>query len=252
MAKKAKPKKASVKKAKASEDNSRILVISDMQMPFHHKDAFDFLEAVAAKYKPTRIVNIGDIQDYYCLNAWGTDPDAISANEEITLMLEGVQRLAKMFPVMDVLNSNHADRIYRAAIRAGIPKHFIKGYHAQMGCPDTWKFHDELLIDGVLYTHGDEGGAGGANASLKRMMHYGRSSVAGHLHTQANIVYFANREKLMFGMQVGSLVDREALAFTYCKKALKKPILTVGLVLDGLPMLIPMHLDSEGRWTGKL
>lgn len=231
--------------------NRRILVISDMQMPFHHKDAFAFLAYVKRKYKPTRVVNIGDITDSYCLNAWGIDPDSISASDEIRQMQSGVKRLAKMFPKMDVLTSNHDLRIYRAARRAGIPSHFIKDYYDWMGCPNTWKFHDELMIDDIMFSHGDEGGAGGMNASMKRIMHYGRSSVAGHLHTQANIVYLANREKLLFGMQVGSLIDREAMAFAYAKKSLKKPILSVGMILDGVPMLIPMQLDEEGNWNGK-
>lgn len=232
--------------------NKRILAISDLQLPFHHKDAFAFLAAVKKKYKPNHIVNIGDVTDSYCLTAWQKDPDFISANEEIQQMLDGVKTLARMFPKMDVLISNHDLRLQRAALRAGIPKHFIKDYHEWMGCPKAWKFHEELLIDGIMFTHGDEQGAGGANASMKRMMHYGRSCVSGHLHTQANITYLANREKLLFGMQLGCLIDRKQLAFAYAKTALKKPVLTVGFIDKGVPMLIPMNLDSDGRWVGKL
>lgn len=229
-----------------------VLVISDLQMPFHHEDAFKFLKAVKNKYKPSRVVNIGDITDSYCLGQYVRDPDAPSAREEIESMQAGVRELAKMFPKMDVLTSNHDLRIYRAAMNAGIPKHFIKNYHDWMGCPKTWVFHDELEIDGVLYTHGDEVGAGGANASLKRATLYGRSCVSGHLHTQANITYFANREVLLFGMQVGCLIDHKAIAFAYAKRNLKKPILSVGIIQDGVPILVPMVLDDEGRWVGKL
>lgn len=229
-----------------------ILVISDLQLPFEHKDAFKFLAAVKKKYKPNRVVNIGDISDSYCLNHWGRDPDAPSATQEIDALMSGVQKLAKMFPKMDVLTSNHDRRIYRKAMDASIPSHFIKPYHEWMGCPKTWLFSDELVIDGVLYTHGDEVGAGGMNASLKRAQGYGRSCVSGHLHTQANITYFANREVLLFGMQVGCLIDHKKIAFAYAKKNLKKPILSVGLVIDGIPMLVPMQLDEEGNWVGKL
>lgn len=223
-----------------------------MQLPFHHKDAFKFLAAVKKKFKPTRIVNIGDITDSYCLSAWGLDPSSISATDEIAQMQEGVKQLAKMFPKMDVMTSNHDLRLYRAAKRAGIHEHFLKDYHDWMGCPKTWKFHDELVIDDVLYTHGDCGGAGGENAALKRIMHTGRSTVAGHYHTMANIKYLANREKLMFGMQVGCLIDRKELAFAYAKKGLKKPVLAVGLVINGVPMLQPMWLNDKNKWTGKL
>lgn len=229
-----------------------VLVISDLQMPFHHEDALKFLAAVNKKFKPTRIVNIGDITDSYCLSNWVRDPDAISASEEIAEMQKGVKALAKMFPKMDVMTSNHDLRLQRAAKAAGIPKHFLKEYHDWMGCPKSWVFSDEVEIDGVTYMHGDQRGAGGVNAAIKRVHLTGRSVVAGHLHTQAGITYHATKDKLLFGMQVGSLIDRKALAFAYAKSDLKKPILSIGLVIKGVPHIIPMLLNTSGRWVGKL
>jgi len=232
--------------------NKTILVISDIQAPFHHKDTLAFLKAVKNKYKPNHIVNIGDLSDSYCLTAWQKDPDAISANEEIQKLLDFTKDFCKLFPKGDILTSNHDLRLERAAVRAGIPRHFIKGYHEWMGLTSGWKFHDELIIDDIMYTHGDEVGASGAHAALNRVKHYGRSCISGHLHTQSCIEYFATREKLMFGMQVGCLIDREQLAFAYAKKALRKPVLTVGLVVNGVPQLVPMFLDSDGNWTRSL
>lgn len=229
-----------------------VLVISDIQAPFHHKDTLPFLAAVKKKYKPTRIVNIGDLSDSYCLSAWSKDPDAISGNEEIKKMLEFTKEYCELFPKGDILTSNHDLRLQRAAVRAGIPRHYLKGYHEWMGLTKGWKFHDELKIDDVMYTHGDEVGAGGPHAALNRVKHYGRSCVSGHLHTQSCIQYIATRDKLMYGMQVGCLIDREAIAFAYAKKGLRKPVLTIGLVKDGVPMLIPMVLDEEGNWKGSL
>ena len=232
--------------------NQTILVISDLQAPFHHKDSLEFLKAVKKKYKPTRVVNIGDLTDSYCLSAWTKDPDAISANDEIKQMLDFVKEYVKIFPKGDILTSNHDLRLQRAAVRAGIPRHFLKDYHSWMGLPKTWKFHDELMIDDIMFTHGMEQGAGGQMAALNRVKHYGRSCVSGHLHTQACIQYMATREKLLFGMQVGCLIDREELAFAYAKHSLRKPIVSLGVIINGTPMLIPMLLDEDGRWTKEL
>ena len=44
------------KATKTDEDNSRILFISDLHIPFHHKDSFDFLRHLKQKYKPTRVI----------------------------------------------------------------------------------------------------------------------------------------------------------------------------------------------------
>ena len=36
-----------------------VLVISDLHIPYHHKDSFEFLKAVKKKFKPDTVVNIG-------------------------------------------------------------------------------------------------------------------------------------------------------------------------------------------------
>ena len=233
-------------------NKERVLVISDLQAPFHHKDSLKFLAAVKKKYKPTKVVNIGDITDSYCLSAWTKDPDALSATDEINQMLEFNKAYCKLFPKGDILTSNHDLRLQRAAVRAGIPRHYLKDYNEWMGLSKGWKFHDEVIIDEVAYMHGDEQGAGGQLACINRVKLRGRSCVAGHLHTQANIMYHATKEDLFFGMQVGCLIDHKAVGFAYAKNALKKIILSVGIVDKGIPMLIPMLLDSSGNWVGKL
>lgn len=229
-----------------------VLIVSDTQAPFHHRDTLKFLAAVKKKYKPSKIVHIGDITDSYHLSDYLHDPDGMSATDEIKSMHKFVKDLAKMFPKMDVLTSNHDNRIYRAANKAGIPSWYIKEYHGWMNCPDTWKFHDELEIDGVLYTHGDEAGAGGMNAALNRAKAYGQSTVSGHLHTLADIRYYANRKHLIFGFQVGCLIDQKQYAFAYSKKNIKKAIIGCGIVDKGIPIFIPMLLNDSGRWTKRL
>lgn len=237
----------------SKKSKNKVLIISDMQIPYHHQDSLAFLKAVKKKYKPNHVVNIGDTVDNHCLSAWVKSPEAESANDEITSMLKDVGALGKIFPKMEVLLGNHCLRLERAAVRAGIPIHFLKDVGDWMGAPKGWNFHPlEYEFDGILYTHGNEGGAGGQVAGLKRAMHYGMNSVAGHFHTMANINYFANRSQLLWGMQVGCLIDRKALAFAYCKSSLKKPVLTVGFIENGVPMLIPMILNDKNRWVGKL
>ena len=41
-------------------DNSRILFISDLHVPYHHPQAFEFLKHLKKKYNPTRIICLGD------------------------------------------------------------------------------------------------------------------------------------------------------------------------------------------------
>jgi len=37
----------------------RILVISDLHIPYHHKDSIEFLKEIKKQYKPDFVVNIG-------------------------------------------------------------------------------------------------------------------------------------------------------------------------------------------------
>lgn len=46
--------------ATVTKRNSRILCVSDLHTPFEHPDTVAFLRAVKAKYKPTRVVLLGD------------------------------------------------------------------------------------------------------------------------------------------------------------------------------------------------
>jgi hypothetical protein len=53
-------------------------------------------------------------------------------------------------------------------------------------------------------------------------------------------------------MQVGCLVDKDSLAMAYAKNNLKRPIIGCAMIVEGIPLLIPLLLSKGGRWTGKL
>jgi hypothetical protein len=47
----------------------------------------------------------------------------------------------------------------------------------------------------------------------------------------------------------GCLVDDTSLAMSYNNANLKRPVLGVGLIINSLPILEPMLLDSKGNWV---
>ena len=219
-----------------------VLVISDTQAPFHHKKTIAFLKKLKKQYKPNKIIHIGDLVDAYCFSGYLCNPDAISKMDELDRSREFVKELGKLFPDMIIIRGNHDRRLQRTAKLAGMPSQVIKTWKEILEAPKGWEWMDEYLRKGVLYQHGDEKGAGGQVAAGKRAELNGINTVAGHLHTNASIMYFANRSVLLWGMSVGSLIDREALAFEYGKKNIRKPIISTGLVVDGVPLLVPMEM----------
>lgn len=51
-------------------------------------------------------------------------------------------------------------------------------------------------------------------------------------------------------MHVGCLADDNSLALAYNKINPKRPIVSLGVIIEGIPQLIPMILDKKGRWIG--
>jgi hypothetical protein len=227
-----------------------ILALPDIHFPAHHPDLFRFLTAVKKKFKPTEVVCLGDEIDAAGLGDWDKDPDGASAGDELAKSIELLKVLYEIFPIVKVCVSNHTDRIYRKPFKAGIPKSLIKSYAEILQAPVGWRWADSWEIDGVIYEHGE--GFSGKDGALKAAQANMQSTVIGHLHAYAGVQYYANSKHLIWGFNAGCLIDRHNPAFNYGKHIKAKPILGVGLIESGVPRFIPLTLNSNGRWNGKL
>lgn len=107
--------------------NDRILVISDMHHPFSHPDTVRFLRALNKKYKFTRVICIGDEIDAHAMSFHDSDPDLFSPGDELQQAIDCLQPIYKMFPKVDLVESNHGSMIYRKGKHHGIPRQAIGG-----------------------------------------------------------------------------------------------------------------------------
>ena len=80
----------------------------------------------------------------------------------------------------------------------------------------------------------------------------GMSAVQGHYHTKFLISYWANPDNLFFAMNVGCLINQKSLAFAYAKNFRTRFIIGSGIIIDGIPRLLPLVLNNKGDWIGKL
>ena len=231
--------------------NKSILVISDSHAPFSHRDIIAFLKAIKAKYSPDRIVHIGDEIDGHSISFHDHDPDLMSPADELTAAISKLKQIYKLFPEADVLESNHGSLVYRRQKHHGLPRSVFKGYRDILEAPKGWRWHPELIIrasNGMdIYFHHGKSGSG-----LKLSQAMGMACVQGHFHETLCIQYWGNPIGLYWSMQVGCLIDKEALAFEYCKNNMKRPLIGCGIILNGYPLLLPMILNKRGRWIGKL
>mgnify|MGYP003114081890 FL=1 len=231
--------------------NSCILVISDTHIPYHHKDSIDFLKAIKKKYKPDRVIHIGDEVDSHAISFHDSDPDLYSAGYEHQMSLPVIKELEKIFPVMDLMDSNHGSLVYRRQKASGLPRAAMKSYNEYLDVGDGWTWHDDLMIrmsngQDCYFCHGKF-----ANV-LKVAQQYGCPTVQGHYHSSFNIQYWGNPNSLNWGMQVGCLIDSDSLAFEYMKTQKSRPIIGCGIIIDGIPKLLPMVLNKGGKWNQKL
>jgi hypothetical protein len=229
----------------------KILVISDLHFPYHHPDAIRFLEKLHKHYKSDCVVHIGDEADWHSVNVSHViNPDLPSPADELLGVRSLCKQLEKIFPSMWLLESNHGSMILRRAMAKGMSKWFIKDYNEILEVSNKWKWTERLTLETdkgkVLFAHQF------CKDISKAVQQTATSCVQGHFHTVSEIKYVANDYHLNFGMSVGCLVDKKSLAMAYMKVNLAKPVLSCGVITNGIPYIVPMVLKRDGSWDNNI
>lgn len=230
--------------------SQRVMHIPDLHCPFMHQDAAAFIKAAQDKYHPTAIVLAGDELDQHAISAHDSDPNGFSPGHELTAGLKQLEQIYALFKEALVCESNHGQRPFKRAYKAGLPSQYLKTYAEFMEAPQGWVWDSEFEIDGVVYSHGE--GATGANGALNLAIRQGKSQAVGHWHGNAGASYFHNGSNTVFGLYSGCLIDADTYAFRYGKHFKLKPILGLSIIDNSVPLFVPMRLDSSKRWNGKL
>lgn len=221
-----------------------------MHCPYQHPDTVKFLAACKAKFKPDTVVCIGDEADFHALSYHESNPDLAAAGDELQKAIEALIPIYKMFPKCTVIESNHGSMVLRKAMTGGIPQKAIKSYNEVLDAPIGWIWVDDIIIQTelgpVYFCHGKSTTPG------KMASQYGMSVCQGHFHEKAQITYISTPERLMFDMHTGCLANDKSLALQYNKINPKRPIVSLAVIINGVPQIVPMVLNKNARWTGKL
>lgn len=229
-----------------------ILHIPDQHIPYHHKDMLPFLAAVAAAFPIDLVVNAGDEVDMHAMSFHDSDPNLDSAGMELEKSKPTLRKLYDLFPEQLVCASNHGSMTFRKAKAHGIPVQMLKSYRDVLfpvhGAPGwSWGefWYVRTPLGTVKFQHQSSNPV--ANAAHDRC-----NLMVGHNHGKFQIEYAASRDFLYWGATGGCLIDNESYAYAYGKNSTNKPIIGCTIIMEGRPILIPMILDTEGRWTGVL
>lgn len=232
--------------------NKRVLVIPDTHAPYEHPDALEFLAAVAARHRPDTVIHLGDEADKHAMSFHDSDPCLDSAGVELEKARIFMKKLHSMFPVMRICHSNHGSMHFRKASSHGIPVQYLRTYREVFfpgGEGSRWEWrHTHVLElptgDRVSFKHQPAGSV------LTDAAHERTNLICGHLHGKMSIEYAKNSHEQYWAAQGGCLVDEESKAFAYGRESKYKPALGCIVIIEGVPQIIPMQTDIDGRWVG--
>jgi len=208
--------------------NRTVLVIGDTHIPFEHPKYLDFCKRIHKTFKCTDVVHIGDLCDLHAISYHEHDPDGWSPEDEMKEADRHLEKWFKAFPSVLLCRGNHCRLVDRKSKTVGLPSRVFRDFRDIWQLPKGWKDDFAHYIDCVKYIHGT--GYSGDLAHLKAAIDNRACCVMGHLHSVCGIDYSANEKDCIWGMSVGSGIDRKAYAFEYGRDFKKKPILAAATV----------------------
>jgi hypothetical protein len=169
---------------------------------------------------------------------------------ELDSSKEYIKQIEDIFPNVTEVDSNHSSLVYRRALKYGMSKQFLKPYGEFLGTR-KWKWVDDLTLtmsngQRCFFTHGRSADI------LKVSQTMGMSAVQGHYHTKFLISYWANPDHLFFAMNVGCLINQKSMAFNYARNFKTRFILGCGIIINGVPRLLPMVINDKGNWINQI
>ena len=90
----------------------RIVVISDLQVPFHDERAVRNVAAFIRKWKPDDVLCVGDEIDFQTISRWSSGRDEWSGTIGRDRNL--AQDVLYELQVSHIVRSNHTDRLYKS------------------------------------------------------------------------------------------------------------------------------------------
>lgn len=215
----------------------RVGIIGDTHIPYELDGYLEFCLDIFDYYDCNKIVHIGDLIDHHALSFHDSEPMLQGANGEVMDARDRLQAWYDAFPKLTICNGNHdlipARQLKKIGMDADV---WMKPLKEVYDMPKGWDLVDTIVIDGVTYHHGytANGVNGFRNDSQRRMTR----TVSGHCHGNAGVSATASQHRLIWGMAVGCGVDVDSMAMAYGKHFLQKPIISCGVVLDGVTPIV--------------
>ena len=225
---------------------TRVGVIGDTHSPVALDGYAEWCMDVFSQWDVERIIHIGDLADFHAASFHDSEIGFHDVVSEMEAAKEQIHHMQEVFGGdVEVLQGNHDANLSRKVKAIGLDPALLR-QPADIWDVD-WTFHrryTKLVIDDVIYMHGDQG-KGGKTPALAKAEGEWMSVVCGHHHSAAGVWYGCNANTRYFGMNVGCGVDHKHAVMAYGATFAAKPMLGCGVVIDGTPYFEPMPLKNK-------
>ena len=239
----------------------RIVVISDLQVPFHDIKAVRNVAAFIKKWKHDDVLCVGDEIDFQTISRWSTGQDEWSGT--IGNDRDATVNVLYELQVSHLSRSNHSSRLFtalktRCAGLIGAPELEIENFLRLPELGITYHHKPYAFHPDWVMVHGDEqaikphGGLTALDASRR----HGKSVVCGHTHRQGissfTMASGGSVTGILTGFEVGHLMDERKALYTKGTMNWQKGF---GIIyIDKFrvtPVAIPVERDGSFLVEGK-
>lgn len=231
------------------------LILPDLQAPAHHPDALPFLLKLRDKYKPGRIIAIGDEVDFNHMSDFAKMAESDNPTGELNDAINFMRMISAEFPDVHSCVSNHVHgRVEKARQRARVAPALFKDIADILDTPPGWSWHTEIRYGDILIRHGHKDVQNLKRVILEEMpAKYGRhySILLGHFHQKMgqHTPDIKVNDRFYWGGFTGCLINPRHRFFSYSRGYER---LGTVLLVDGRIRPCAMPVDATGRWTGEL
>jgi len=205
----------------------RIVVVPDLQVPYHSRPAVRALGRFIEDYKPDQVACVGDLVDMPQISQW-TKGGAGEHTRDLHKHRNEAIEVIDMLKIDVISRANHEDRLFKAISGrlpgfVGLPELQIENFLKLNEMGVTYAHDPYLLAPNTYLMHGDEGTqsqrAGSTAASLSQRI--SASVVIGHTHRLGLVptthMVGGKVLRIDWGMEVGCILDYKSGGFKYMK-----------------------------------
>jgi predicted phosphodiesterase len=205
----------------------RIVVISDLQIPFEDKKAVDAVAQFIEEYEPDDVISVGDESDLAPISRYSLNTRSMYQGD-LGKERDRVVDVLGMLKIKHITRSNHLDRWFAALSRVPafetIPEMQLEEFYKFRELGVTYHQDPWSPAPGWLLMHGDEGtqSSKGGQVALGLTMRTNKSVVCGHTHRQGishhTFTYLGDKKpSVKTGFEVGTLADFGSPGMRYAR-----------------------------------